>query len=115
VVGAAPDELLLAVAALAGWTYEAKGLAVTSTYPILNIAGVMVPTLNRIEAVVTDDFKGAIETLRVTMAEAIGEVWILAPLPNMGAAHAALRGRVDRLVPWWVEGTTIKFGNPRIP
>jgi len=100
---------------LASWTYQAKGLSVAFVSLTDAIPGVFIDALNRIELVITGDFDAAALALERRRGDAIGEVWALAPLQLVGEAHNSLRGRVDRLVPWWIDGTIIKFGNPRIP
>src|SRR5579864_7379067 len=99
-----------AVAALARWTYEAKGMEVLASPLSGQIPAVLILPLNRVEAVVADDFDAAIAALDKKRGDAVGEVWILTPLHAMGRAHDSFRGRVDRVVPWWIDGGSIKFG-----
>src|SRR5882672_3010253 len=109
------NKLANSVVALAQWTYEAKGLTVTPANVSNAIPAVLVRSLNRVEAVISADFEEALSALKKRRGDAVGEIWVLTPLDAMGLAHASLRGHVDRLVPWWIEGAVIKFGSPRVP
>jgi hypothetical protein len=109
------NRLANSVVALARWTYEAKGLTVAPANVSNTIPALLVRSLNRVEAVISADFDEAVVVLEKRRGDAVGEIWVLAPLDAMGLAHASLRGHVDRLVPWWIEGAVIKFGSPRVP
>lgn len=109
------DTLAESVLQLAGWTYQAKGMSVMSAKLANAMPALLVRTLNRVEVAIDGDFEGAVAALKQGTGDAVGEVWVLSPLQSMGEAHAFFRGHVDRLVPWWIENSVIKFGSPRIP
>jgi hypothetical protein len=103
------------VAAHSAWSYEASGLEAIVGTTHLSMPAVFIPALNRLEAIVTEG-QGEVGALQAGFASSLhGEVWVLAPLSLMGYFHAALRGRVDRIVPWWVDAQIVKFGAPEIP
>jgi hypothetical protein len=112
---ATPDRLAESVLQLASWTYQAKGMSVMPAQLSNALPAVLVRTLNRVEVAIDRDFEGALLALKRGRGNAVGEVWVLSPLHSMGEAHSCLRGHVDRLVPWWIENSVIKFGSPRIP
>lgn len=112
---ATSDRLAESVLQLAGWTYRAKGMSVVPANFANAIPAVLVRTLNRVEVAIDGDFEGALLALKRGRGDSVGEVWVLTPLHSMGEAHSCLRGHVDRLVPWWIENSMIKFGSPRIP
>jgi hypothetical protein len=103
------------VAAHSAWSYEASGLETIVGVTNASTPAVFIPALNRLEAIVTEgqDELGALQEGLTTPR--YGEVWVLAPLSLMGYFHTTLRGRVDRIVPWWVDDQAVKFGAPEIP
>jgi hypothetical protein len=112
---AAMSALAHRVAAQSAWTYEATGLETVVGITDLSTPAVFIPALNRLEAIVSDgeDDLGALQ--QGLRRSPHGEVWVLAPLSLMGDVRSALRGRVDRIVPWWVADQAVKFGAPQIP
>ena len=77
---------------------------------------VVLPGLRRIEEVETEDTFDALEDIRIESLRRPGmEVWVVVPLSRISDAHLRLRGRADRIQPWWVEHDSIRFGFPRVP
>ncbi len=77
--------------------------------------GVVVPSLRRFEYVRMDLHLEPEDLMQLRRLRKGFEVWALVPLELVGRAHAVLRGRVDQLQPWWVEGDAVRFGAPRVP
>lgn len=74
------------------------------------------PGLRRAEQVETEESFESIEPKTFLELRSAGlDVWVLVPLSRIAAAHETLRGVVDRIQPWWLEGDRIKFGTPRVP
>lgn len=88
----------------------------TKAAPSRGWTGITVPGLRRLEHV---ELKGRFGPRKVSWLRRIRtagyEVWVLVPLEEISAAHAQLRGVVDRLQPWWIESGEVRFGVPRIP
>ncbi len=76
----------------------------------------VLPDLGRVEEVETARTIHEMDISKLRGGREAGlEVWVLAPLAQMGTAHARLRGTVDRILPWWIKGGRVRFGGPRLP
>jgi hypothetical protein len=109
--------VLRRVAGASARTYEGVGDEAHEAEVRYNGASCMVilPSLRRVEYVRGDIDLGTEDLAQLRRLRQDFEVWFLMPLELVGRAHALLRGRVDQLQPWWLDGSAVRFGAPRIP
>jgi hypothetical protein len=76
-----------------------------------------VPALQRVQEVETAETLPSADLARLRRCRADGlQVWVLVSLDAVAAAHAALKGAADHIIPFWVlEGNRVRFGTPRRP
>jgi hypothetical protein len=76
-----------------------------------------VPALQRVQEVETAETLPRADLARLRRCRQDGlQVWVLVALDTVAAAHAALKGTADHVIPFWIlDGERVRFGLPRRP